>query len=180
VVAGTGARVHCEDDLVLVALATDGDAAALQKQVARSCPTAVAGVASVLPESDDWTSAARLAAESARVARRLGLPLGSADDPEVAAELLVSEAHAAVTELLRALPDAPLRRLQEHDARSSGELVRSLTAWCRAAFDVTAAAASLHVHPNTLRYRLKRANEVCGMDLTRPRQLLALQLLLEV
>jgi DNA-binding PucR family transcriptional regulator len=36
------------------------------------------------------------------------------------------------------------------------------------------------VHPNTLRYRLKRATEVSGLDVTRPRQLLALQLLLEV
>jgi DNA-binding PucR family transcriptional regulator len=140
----------------------------------------VAGVAEVVAEADDWTAAARLAAESARVAARLGMPVASTRDPEVAAELLVTEAQSAVADLLRALPEAPLRKLQEHDARSSGELVRSLTAWCRAAFDVTAAAGALHVHPNTLRYRLKRATEVCGMDLSRPRQMLALQLLLEV
>jgi len=85
-----------------------------------------------------------------------------------------------VADLVRDLPDAPLRRLQDHDARTSGELVASLRAWCRAGFDVPAAAAALHVHTNTLRYRLKRATEVSGLDVTRPRQLLALQLLLEV
>ena len=180
VVAGTGTRVHCEDSVVLVALPLDGDAVGLQRRLAGWCPTVVAGVAAVEPEADDWTTAARLAAESAWVASRLELPVASTCDAEVAAELLVSEAHAAVADLLRSLPEAPLRKLQEHDARSNGELVRSLTAWCRAAFDVTAAAASLHVHPNTLRYRLKRATEICGMDLSRPRQLLALQLLLEV
>ena len=101
-------------------------------------------------------------------------------DPEVAAELVVTEAHEAVRELVGSLPDAPLQRLQEHDGRTSGELVASLRAWCRSSFDVPAAAAALHVHPNTLRYRLKRAAELSGLDLARPRQLLALQLLLEV
>jgi sugar diacid utilization regulator len=104
--------------------------------------------------------------------------VGRATDPAVAAELVVNEAEAAVADLVRELPDAPLRRLQEHDQRVGGELVASVTAWCRAGFDVPSAAGTLHVHTNTLRYRLKRAAEVSGLDLTRPRQLLALQLLL--
>ena len=180
VVAGTAARVHTEDGAVLVALAVDADATALLTQVATSCPTAVAGVARVGDDATDWVAAARLAGASARVAADLGMLVADPSDPVVAAELAVTEAQDAVADLVRALPDAPLRKLQDHDRRSSGELVASLTAWCRAAFDVPTAAAVLHVHPNTLRYRIKRATEVSGLDVTRPRQLLALQLLLEV
>ena len=183
-VAGTAARVHAEGDVVLVALPVEsaerGDAESLQDLVAAACPGVVAGVAVVEPGAADWVTAARLAAASARIATHLGLSVGHPADPVVAAELVVGEAQDAVADLVRSLPDAPLRKLQDHDARSSGELVSSLTAWCRAAFDVPAAAASLHVHPNTLRYRLKRATEISGLDVTRPRQLLALQLLLEV
>jgi hypothetical protein len=179
-VAGTSARVHAEGDIVLVALPVDGDAESLHDLVAAACPGVVAGVAVVEPGALDWVTTARLASAAARVAKHLGLPVGHPADPVVAAELVVGEAQEAVSDLVRSMPDAPLRRLQDHDAKSSGELVSSLTAWCRAAFDVPAAAAALHVHPNTLRYRLKRATEVSGLDVTRPRQLLALQLLLEV
>lgn len=180
VVAGTAARVHTEGDLVLVALPLDGDPESLHDLLAAACPGLVAGVAGVEAGATDWTTAVRLAAAAARVAEHLGLSVGHPADPVVAAELVVGEAHEAVADLVRSLPDAPLRKLQDHDARSSGELASSLTAWCRATFDVPAAAAALHVHPNTLRYRLKRATEVCGLDVTNPRQLLALQLLLEV
>jgi DNA-binding PucR family transcriptional regulator len=34
--------------------------------------------------------------------------------------------------------------------------------------DVRAAAARLHVHPNTLRYRVRRAAELTGLDLDDP------------
>lgn len=47
--------------------------------------------------------------------------------------------------------------------------------------NVRAAARSLHIHTNTLRYRLKRANAISGIDLADPHQGLFshLQLLLE-
>jgi hypothetical protein len=177
VLAGTEARVHQQDDLVLVALPVGGD---VEELVARLGDDVVAGVADVVEDASDWVGAAALAAAAAVAATDLGLVVGRPDHPAVAAELVVTEAQAAVADLVRDLPDAPLRRLQDHDARTSGELVASLRAWCRAGFDVPAAAAALHVHTNTLRYRLKRATEVSGLDVTRPRQLLALQLLLEV
>jgi hypothetical protein len=176
VVAGTDARVHAESDLVLLALAADTDAEALVARLG----DVTAGVADVPEDASDWVATARLAAGAAAAAASLGVAVGRPEDPSVAGELVVNEAMEAVADLVRDLPDAPLRRLQDHDARSGGDLVLSLTAWCRNGFDVPAAAADLHVHTNTLRYRLKRATEVCGLDVTRPRQLLALQLLLGV
>jgi hypothetical protein len=179
-VAGTTARVHTEGGLVLVALPVDGDAEALRDLLSSTCPGVVVGTARVEEGASDWTTAARLAAAAATIAADLGLPVAHPSNPLVAFELVVAEARDAVADLARSLPDSPLRTLQEHDRRSAGGLVLSLTAWCRAGFDVPVAAAALHVHPNTLRYRLKRASELCGLDVTRPRQLLALQLLLEL
>jgi DNA-binding PucR family transcriptional regulator len=46
--------------------------------------------------------------------------------------------------------------------------------------DVRAAADDLHIHPNTLRYRVRRAEEILGMSLDDPdsRLLLQIQLLI--
>lgn len=177
-VAGSSCRVHLTDDMVLIALTPETEVAPVLTKIA--APGLRGGVSLVDKHASDWVTAAHLAAGSLRAAGALGLTLGDPTNPPVAAELVLQEAQAAVGDLVRLLPAAPLQRLQEHDRRVSGELVASLTAWCRAGFDVPTAASSLHVHANTLRYRLKRAGEVSGMDLRRPRHLLALQLLLAV
>ena len=179
-VGGTGARVHTETDVVVVALAVDGDVAHVVDAVRERCPDAVAGVARVVAGAPDWSSAARTAAAEARAARRLGLAVGDCDEPAVAAELVVDEAQEAAAALLQSLLAGPLDRLRAHDERSGGALVATLTAWCAVGCDVNAAARQLHVHANTLRYRLRRAAEVSGLDLERPRHVLALQLLLAV
>jgi DNA-binding PucR family transcriptional regulator len=46
--------------------------------------------------------------------------------------------------------------------------------------DVRAAADDLHIHPNTVRYRVRRAEEILGMSLDDPdsRLLLEIQLLI--
>jgi DNA-binding PucR family transcriptional regulator len=46
--------------------------------------------------------------------------------------------------------------------------------------DVRSAAKLLHVHPNTLRYRVRRAAEVTGIDLDDPLQRLFAQLQLRL
>ncbi|MFG3339179.1 PucR family transcriptional regulator [Glycomyces sp. NPDC048151] len=63
-------------------------------------------------------------------------------------------------------------------AALSPELAKSLRAYLDAFGDVAVAAAALHVHPNTLRYRLKRIRELAGIDLDDPdeRLLATLQL----
>ncbi|MBO0848088.1 MAG: helix-turn-helix domain-containing protein, partial [Pseudonocardia sp.] len=85
-------------------------------------------------------------------------------------------------ELLDLLADRPELRhpgvaaLVEHDARRGGELVGSLLAYLDALGDVRSAAATLHVHPNTLRHRLRRARAVSGMDMDDPRERLSCHL----
>ena len=168
-------RVHTDRDAVVVALPPGSDPAQVLEAVRQRCPDAVAGAALVPQDARDWSSTARVAASCARAAATLGQPLARADEPAVAAELVVEEAQEAVRDLT-ATTRSPLHLLQEHDARGHGELVPTLAAWCRAGFDAAAAAGLLHVHTNTLRYRLRRASEISGLDLERPRHRLALQL----
>ena len=62
-------------------------------------------------------------------------------------------------------PSGPIARLQEYDRAHRTALTASLRAWLDAAGDVGAAAAQVHVHVNTFRYRLRRIAEVGGIDL---------------
>lgn len=62
----------------------------------------------------------------------------------------------------------PVHDLVRADLAAGGELVRSLAAYLEASGDVARAAARLMVHPNTLRYRLRRARERFGVDLDDP------------
>lgn len=59
----------------------------------------------------------------------------------------------------------PVARLAAYDAAHRTQLVDSLRAWLDAFGNAITAAASLHVHPNTFRYRLRRITEVGGIDL---------------
>ncbi|WP_432989498.1 PucR family transcriptional regulator [Dactylosporangium sp. CA-233914] len=78
------------------------------------------------------------------------------------------------------LRDPAVAALVEHDGTHGTELARSLLAYLDAMGDVRAAAMALHVHPNTLRYRIRRAKAVSGINVADPVERLVchLQLLL--
>ncbi|MEV8636915.1 helix-turn-helix domain-containing protein [Streptosporangium sp. NPDC051023] len=65
-------------------------------------------------------------------------------------------------------PTGPYERLLAYDAEHGSELVPTLRAYLDAFGDVNAAAARVHVHANTFRYRLKRLTEIGGLDLGDP------------
>jgi hypothetical protein len=71
---------------------------------------------------------------------------------------------------------APLRRLR---ADQEDRLAGTLLAWLESADDANAAARRLHVHPQTIRYRLRQVSELFGDALADPdarfRLLLALR-----
>ncbi|MFI0419138.1 PucR family transcriptional regulator [Spongiactinospora sp. 9N601] len=66
------------------------------------------------------------------------------------------------------LSGAAVTRLRAYDAQHGTALTETLSAWLDTFGDVIAAAAAVHVHPNTFRYRLKRLAEVAGLDLSDP------------
>ncbi|MFI5997246.1 PucR family transcriptional regulator [Streptomyces sp. NPDC051362] len=69
---------------------------------------------------------------------------------------------------VRAFADGLLRALHEHDATSRGDLVASLRAWLSRHGQWDAAAADLGVHRHTLRYRMRRVEEILGRSLDDP------------
>ncbi|MGW5638408.1 PucR family transcriptional regulator [Streptomyces sp. NPDC003832] len=89
-----------------------------------------------------------------------------------------TEARAAVVldeilELLRGRPeirDPALEALFRHDRKHGGQLCESLLGYLDAFGDVRAVAERLHIHPNTLRYRIRRAVDLTGIDLDDPAQ----------
>ncbi len=69
---------------------------------------------------------------------------------------------------VRAFAEGLLRPLREHDATSRGDLVASLSAWLSHHGQWDAAAADLGVHRHTLRYRMRRVEEILGRSLDDP------------
>jgi GAF domain-containing protein len=58
-----------------------------------------------------------------------------------------------------------IRRLADYDRQRSTFLLRTLEEFLRRRGSISATAAALYVHPNTLRQRLRRIQELSGLDL---------------
>jgi len=91
-----------------------------------------------------------------------------------------------VDHILRSSPHADrvltdtLGPLQDYDAKRTSALLPTLRAYVESAFNVTRAAAALHVHPNTVVYRLGRIRDLTGRDPHDPDDLLVLSLALRL
>ncbi|MEU1304269.1 PucR family transcriptional regulator [Streptomyces shenzhenensis] len=161
----------------LVVLAADGGAAvaagrryAMALEAARAAPEPVAveedelvvGISA--PAGPIATAAAYKQAEQAlSVARRRGRVLVE-HDQLASGSVLPLLADDAV----KAFADGLLRPLYEHDATGRGDLVASLRAWLSRHGQWDAAAADLGVHRHTLRYRMRRVEEILGRSLDDP------------
>ncbi|MEU4999221.1 helix-turn-helix domain-containing protein [Streptomyces sp. NPDC021622] len=99
--------------------------------------------------------------------------------PDIQAEVLVSEVLALLADRPD-MRDPRLTAVTAHDSRHQGRLAESILAYLNAFGDVRAAAAQLHVHPNTVRYRIGRAEQLTGLDLSRPDQRLLAMLQLRL
>lgn len=77
-------------------------------------------------------------------------------------------------------PVGPVARLLAYDEHNDSDLTQTLEAWLDALGDVRAAAAALFIHPNTLRYRLRRLEEVSGLDIADPEQRFAAMVQLRI
>jgi DNA-binding PucR family transcriptional regulator len=85
--------------------------------------------------------------------------------PVLADDLLPERVLAGDTLARRALVDRVHRPLRD----AGGSLLETVTTYLEAGGALEASARLLFVHPNTVRYRLRRASEVCGYDVTHPR-----------
>jgi len=81
---------------------------------------------------------------------------------------------------LRSFAEEVLGRLDAHDRRHRAGYRKTLAVYLRENGSLQRAAAQLHVHPNTVTYRLNRAAEITGLDLGRYQDRLMAQVALEI
>ncbi|MGW0702549.1 PucR family transcriptional regulator [Streptomyces sp. NPDC002867] len=165
--AGEAVLVVPEGDGRLVVLAADGGA------VVASCTAAYAAMEAEDAETVVGLSAPtgpiaaagayKQAEQALSVARRRGRAL--VEHEELAAGSILP---LLADDAVRAFADGMLRALHEHDATGRGDLVASLRAWLSRHGQWDAAAADLGVHRHTLRYRMRRVEEILGRSLDDP------------
>ena len=69
-----------------------------------------------------------------------------------------------------------LDAIAAYDAAHSKNYAETLQAYATAYGDMTVAATMLNLHPNSVRYRVKRLEELFGLDLSDPQHLLVISL----
>lgn len=121
---------------------------------------------------DEATESARAALAGFRAAP--GWP--DAPRPVSASDLLPERALAGDVEARRRLRQDVYGNL----VRASGELLETLDAFFAAGGVLEGAARALFVHPNTVRYRLRRVADVAGLSPLTPRDAFALRVALTI
>jgi hypothetical protein len=115
----------------------------------------VTGLASALEEA---RHALRFAAERAR-------PAAVVSSADLASYLLLLAGVSVPAR--RSFRDRLLGPLNEYDRAHDADLVRTLDTFLSCAGSWNRCAALMHVHVNTLRYRIRRIEELTGRDLSR-------------
>src|SRR5690349_6427469 len=162
--------VHGDRLVVVLGGAADPLAATERLLVAFGDGPVVVGPA--VPSLDEATESARAALAGFRAAPAWP----SAPRPVAAIDLLPERAMAG---------DSEARRVLRHDVygaliRAGGELLETLDAFFAGGGVLESAARGLFVHPNTVRYRLRRIGEVTGFTPLVPRDAFALRIALTI
>ena len=90
-----------------------------------------------------------------------GRGVSVASHEQVWAEVTVARAASTLT----GDPLGPLAVLRDHDVRHHSDYLRTLAAWLDHPGAPSEAARSIHVHPNTMRYRMARIADLAALDL---------------
>jgi hypothetical protein len=161
--------VHGDRLVVVLGGATDAlNATAKMLPVFGDGPVVVSGS---VPTLDEAIPAARAAVAGYRAAPAWP----AAPRPVLADDLLPERTLAGDVEARRML-----RQVFSALARVGGELVETLDAFFAAGGVLESAARTLFVHPNTVRYRLKRIGEITGFAPLTPRDAFALRVALAI
>ena len=159
------------DRLVLVLGGTHEPVPAVERLIAAFGEGPVV-VGPPVPSLDEATESARAALAGFRAAPAWP----SAPRPVAAGELLPERALAGDAEARRILRQEIYGAL----VRSGGELLETLDGFFAAGNVLESAARALYVHPNTVRYRLRRIAEITGMTPMASRDAFALRVALTI
>lgn len=174
--------------IVYALIATDDDPSASQETAMRIAEDVVArpgphgapsiGIGGHAAGLHDVPRSKREAEETLRVLRGDG-PTRVATIEQVRLPALLARFSESTAED-RDIYAAKLAPLIESDRKGGTAYVEAFRSFFDAFGDYTAAAAKLHIHPNTLRYRLRKAQELSGVNLDDADERLALMLLIRV
>jgi carbohydrate diacid regulator len=133
-----------------------------------SCRIGVGGAAGTVAQlHDSYRDAANALYLNGRLGR--GAPVTHIADVRVH-DLLATVAHGARARFAQAM-------LGQLRGQPGWEVTRgTITAWCESGFNLVQASSALHIHRNTLVYRLGRIEAALGPDFRRPRVCLSLYL----
>jgi PucR C-terminal helix-turn-helix domain len=146
------------------ALVGDPEAPGLRARLERAASATVAALGPTVP----------LLAAGASARRAEGLLALVADGAVAGAGLVACDEHLASLathgdpDVLRDLAEARLAPLDGETPASRARLTTTLRSWLDHQGEVSRVAAELHVHPQTVRYRLARLRELFGEALDRP------------
>jgi DNA-binding PucR family transcriptional regulator len=151
-------------------LAVNGSINGFQSLAAKLEPLFGAGALVLGPEVTDISEAHR-SAKAALAGFAVVRAWPKAPRPIAADELLAERALAGDMLAKSTLIQRIYRPLAEH----SPELLETLGSYLETGRSLESTARDLFVHPNTVRYRLKRISEIIGWDATGPREAFILQ-----
>lgn len=146
-------------------------------------PIRWAAISDVVERAEDLPAARRQVDGVLRL--RAGQGAGQGDTSKLDVVYVRQERrNLMLAELAEAVRGTPMLReglisqIAEHDREHGTAYTDTLRAWFESAGDGGRAAALLHVHPNTFRYRMGRADQLFGLrlDIADERLLLHLQL----
>jgi len=157
--------------LVLVLAAASDPLAATEKLLAGFGEGPVV-VGPGVPTLDEASESARAALAGFRAAPAWP----AAPRPVAAADLLPERALAGDPEARRILRQEVFGSL----VRAGGELLETLDGFFATGGVLESAARGLYIHPNTVRYRLRRVGEVTGLSPLLPREAFALRIALTI
>jgi hypothetical protein len=153
------------DEGLVCALVPDAAAPGRRAELRRALGRRRAALGPAVPWQESWQSARR-----ARAAHRLMAdgPLPESTPLVVADEHLAELILHADAPLLRDLARRRLAPLEPRSPVSRRRLKETLAAWLDHQGSVRAVAEALHVHPQTVRYRLAQLRELFGEELDDP------------
>jgi sugar diacid utilization regulator len=185
---GTGVVTVVRDAEVVVLLPDDPPGGPSAMQLASDC---LAYCRDLFPDVRVATGLSGICAEAAAISRAYDearRTVGAAARLNRHGEVVTAAGlgiHRLLLQLpdlgdLRAFADDVLGPLRRYDAEHGSQLIETLAAFFQEGPSLRRIADRLHVHPNTVTYRLRRIAEIAALDLGRYRDRLMAQVALEI
>lgn len=167
------------EDLIVCFCPSDeqlGQPYALLHTLASDTPI-VAGLSTIASTASHWPRAYDEAEQALLLGRQLFGSRSFTAFSDLGVYRLLLELRSSSE--LRGFYHQTLGALAEHDRANGGELLHTLDGYFAALGNLHQAAEQLHIHRNTLIYRLRRITEISGLSLKRAEDVLALQIALK-